>query len=67
MDLLQKYDNVKTRYEQIQQELSDPQTLANTQKLAELSREHSRLSKLVSCFEDYRKTRHELEENTDPN
>ncbi len=53
MDLLEKLEKIKNRYDQINQQLSDPELMNNRDKIISLSRERSDLSEIVQVYEKY--------------
>lgn len=53
MDLLLKLEKIKTRYDQINQQLSDPELMNNRDKIISLSKERSDLSEIVQEYEEY--------------
>src|SRR5690242_15859182 len=64
MDLITPLENMRTRYQRVEADLSAPETSANPALLQQLSREHARLAPIVQKFQRYRK---ELEERAELN
>src|SRR6266700_3900927 len=54
IDLIGPLETMQRRFEGVEQELALPETMADTQRLQQLSREHSRLSPLIEKFKRYR-------------
>lgn len=63
MDLRRHIENLRARYREVEQLLSDPSTFSQAQKFQELSREYSRLKELVEVGERYLKSSQELDDN----
>ncbi len=68
-----KLKGLETRFRDIEDELSKPETMSNQNKFRELSREHSQLSPVIAKYAEYKKCRTELadsselvKEETDP-
>ncbi len=53
MDFLEKLIEVKERYEQITEQLSDPEIMSDQPKLIKLSKERSNLEEIVAAFDRY--------------
>jgi len=58
-----RFEKERSRLEELRRELSDPETGKKPARLRELSREYSRLEKLVSIHDSLLKVRRELDEN----
>ncbi|MBZ0198780.1 MAG: peptide chain release factor 1 [Ignavibacteriaceae bacterium] len=56
MELLNKLRRLNEKFEQINQQLSDPQVLTNRDKVVELSRERSELLEIVTTYIEYEDT-----------
>ncbi len=64
MDFLDKLKDIKKTYEQINEQLSDPQIASDQKKLIELSKKRSELEEIVEAYERYQTVEKEIEENT---
>jgi len=53
MDFLDKLQEVKERFEQINEQLSDPAIMSDQNKLVKLSKERSNLLDIVSAYDEY--------------
>ncbi|HVO73207.1 MAG TPA: peptide chain release factor 1 [Ignavibacteriaceae bacterium] len=53
MNLLEKLEKIKLRYDQIDHQLSDPELMHNRDKIVSLSKERSELSDIVNVYEKY--------------
>ncbi|HTO94516.1 MAG TPA: peptide chain release factor 1 [Bacteroidota bacterium] len=58
--MLDRLQKVRERYEELTALLSDPATLADTDKFRKLSKEHSDLSPLMRVYDRYRKAQGDL-------
>jgi len=63
MELLSKYEEVKARFAQVEKELADPATIGDNQRLKELSKEHSVLSRLAASMDELKRLSQELADN----
>lgn len=54
MNLLEKLRKIKDRFDQVNEELSDPANQSNREKIINLSRERINLTEIVSAYENYR-------------
>jgi peptide chain release factor 1 len=54
MNLLEKLSKIKDRFDQVNEELSDPANQNNREKIINLSRERINLSPIVTAYEKYR-------------
>jgi peptide chain release factor 1 len=59
--MLDRLEKVRERYEEITALLSDPEVVANQERLRDLSREHSQLTPVIRAYERYRKAKVDLE------
>jgi peptide chain release factor 1 len=59
--LIDRLESVARRYRQIQEELAQPETVADHEKLAQLGREMRSLEELVHAYEQYGRARDDLE------
>jgi peptide chain release factor 1 len=60
-ELFDKIARVVDRYEEIENQMADPDILADHVRLTELAQERSDLESLVETYRQYRKTREELD------
>ena len=60
--LLRKLAEMAGHYEQMQQQLSDPATLGNVQQLVKITKESGQLQPVVARYNEYLKSRAEVEE-----
>jgi peptide chain release factor 1 len=58
-------ESVEEKYRQLTRSLSDPTLVSNPQKLKEIAKERAELEPLVKKFEDYKKTRKNIQESQD--
>jgi peptide chain release factor 1 len=63
MNLLEKLRKIKDRYDQVNEELSDPANQSNREKIINLSRERINLSEIVTAYENYRQLVSHIEGN----
>ena len=54
MNLLEKLKKIKDRFDQVHEELSDPATQSNREKVINLSRERINLTEIVAAYESYK-------------
>ncbi len=71
--MFDKLANVEKRYEELQQQLSDPQVLGKPQLFKEVAKEENELSDVVKVYREYKKILHDIkntreiiEDNSDP-
>ncbi|MCX8020867.1 MAG: peptide chain release factor 1 [Chitinophagaceae bacterium] len=55
VDILDKLEAIKARFEQLGVALTNPEVVSNNKKFAETSREYRSLEKIVNAYADYRK------------
>lgn len=60
--LLDKLEKAERRYEELNELMSSPETIANPEKMAEYAQEQAELEELVQAYRDYRRLRKQLEE-----
>lgn len=65
MDIVNKLNKIKEKYDRINEQLADPETQSNTEKLIGLSKERSELEEVVSKFEEYKKVLDNIDGNND--
>lgn len=58
--MLSRLEKVRDRYEEVGRLLSDPGVVSNSDKLRELSKEHSDLTPLIKSYERYSKLKNDL-------
>jgi len=63
MELLNKLRRLNAKFEQLNQQLSDPEYLKNREKIIELSRERSELIELIKIYNIYEETLKNIEGN----
>jgi peptide chain release factor 1 len=63
MDIDQKLQQAKRRYEELTVALSDPAVFDNQKRYAELSREHAELSRITDAYNRYQKVKKDFESN----
>ena len=52
--LLEKYESVKHRFEEVQQMITDPEIIADMKRYVKLNQEYKSLEKLLAVFKEYR-------------
>ncbi len=63
MTMLTKLAEIESRYDELNQKLSEPETSRSPNLLRDLGREHRELGKVVSAFRELKKVEAELEGN----
>jgi len=58
----EKLEGIENRYEEIAQQMADPEVVSDPDRLADLAREHAELEELVTLYRQYRQARTELEQ-----
>ncbi len=58
-----RLDQIQEKLRQIEMQMSDPAVISDQQKFKQLSREHSQLTPVVKKYEEYKKTKKELEDS----
>jgi peptide chain release factor 1 len=58
--MLNRLEKVRERYEEVGRLLSDPKVVSNSDKLRELSKEHSDLTPLIKSYERYTKLKKDI-------
>ena len=53
-ELLEKYESIKYRFEEIQQQITDPAIMSDMKRYVKLNQEYKNLEKLVSVFREYK-------------
>jgi peptide chain release factor 1 len=60
--ILQKLEDIKVRYEEIGQQITDPEIMADMKRYVKLNKEYRDLSPLIDAYAEYRDTLSNLEE-----
>lgn len=60
--LLEKLEKVEKRYEELNELMGSPETLANPEKMAEYAQEQAELEELVQAYREYKKLAKQYEE-----
>ncbi|MCF8267477.1 MAG: peptide chain release factor 1 [Ignavibacteriales bacterium] len=63
MELVERLEGIKDKYDKIESELSDPSILSDQEKLIRLSRERSELAEIVEAYIRYKKITDQVKEN----
>ena len=63
MDLLEKLKKIKDRFDQVNEELSDPANQNNREKIISLSKERINLNDIVAAYESYKQLISNIEGN----
>ena len=63
MELVDRLKKIKEKFNQINQQLSDPQLLNDRAKIISLSKERSELADIVEAYDEYLKILRNIEEN----
>jgi len=63
MELVERLQGIKDKYDKIESELSDPSILTDQEKLIRLSRERSELAEIVEAYIRYKKITDQVKEN----
>ncbi len=63
MNLLEKLKKIKDRFDQVNEELSDPANQSNREKIIHLSKERINLAEIVSAYEKYNALINNIEGN----
>lgn len=58
----ERLDGMTRRYQEINEQMMSPQVVSDRRTMAKLGREQSELTPIIETYEEYRKTRDELEE-----
>ena len=53
-ELLEKYESIKHRFEEIQQQITDPSIMNDMKRYVKLNQEYKNLEKLVGVFKEYK-------------
>ena len=52
--LLEKYESIKHRFEEVQQMITDPEIIADMKRYVKLNQEYKNLEKMVNVFREYK-------------
>lgn len=63
IDFSQKMLQVKERFKQLENEMSNPAIFEDRKKYGAISKEHQRLTALIECYNELEKSQQELEDN----
>ncbi|HRI45536.1 MAG: peptide chain release factor 1 [Ignavibacteriaceae bacterium] len=63
MDFLVKLRKIREKFERINEQLSDPANLSNTDKIVSLSKERSELSDIITAYDKYEKILKDIDGN----
>jgi peptide chain release factor 1 len=58
--MFERLEKIKIRYEEVTRLLSDPVVINSQDKFRELSKEHSELTPIVNAYNQYLKTKNEI-------
>ena len=58
----EKLERIENRYEELTQQMADPEVVSDPDRLAELAREHAELEEIVTLYRQYRQARTEWEQ-----
>ncbi|HPF53001.1 MAG TPA: peptide chain release factor 1 [Draconibacterium sp.] len=53
-ELLTKFESIKHRYEEVEQQITDPAVMADMKRYVKLNQEYKNLQKLVAKFQEYK-------------
>ncbi len=52
--LLEKYESIKHRFEEVQQQITDPEIISDMKRYVKLNQEYKSLEKLLNAFKEYK-------------
>jgi peptide chain release factor 1 len=52
--LLEKYESIRHRFEEVQQQITDPAIIADMKRYVKLNQEYKSLGKLLNAFKEYK-------------
>jgi peptide chain release factor 1 len=52
--LLEKYESIRHRFEEVQQQITDPEVIADMKRYVRLNQEYKSLEKLLNAFKEYK-------------
>jgi peptide chain release factor 1 len=61
--MLAKLESLERKYEELEQQLSDPEIISDQDRFRKLGKAHADLSEMVATFREYKKLSQDLEEN----
>jgi peptide chain release factor 1 len=61
--MLDKLAEVEKRYVELEGMMSDPQLLGHQREYSKLAKERSELEEIVSCYREWRKVEHKINDN----
>jgi peptide chain release factor 1 len=61
--MLDKLAEVEKRYVELEGMMSDPQLLGHQREYSKLAKERSELEEIVSCYREWRKVEHQINDN----
>ena len=64
MDLLKKLEDCASRYEQVQQDILDPNLVKDQKRYKDTMREHGYLSELMVLYDEYKKCLQGIKDDT---
>ena len=53
-ELLEKYESIKYRFDEIQQQITDPSIMNDMKRYVKLNQEYKNLEKMVNVFREYK-------------
>ena len=53
-ELLEKFESIKHRYAEVEQQITDPAVMADMKRYVKLNQEYKNLQKLVGKFQEYK-------------
>ena len=59
--MIERLETIKKRYEEIEQELTNPEIISNIKKMTELSKEQTRLGDIVELYTKYKNNEQDIE------
>ena len=61
--MIDRLEILKKRYDELNEQLMDPNNLSDIKKTREISKEMSNLEETVTCYEEYKKILKNIEED----
>ena len=61
--MTEKLDKIALHYEYLTEEISKPEVIADNNKWKKMVKEHSSLTPIIECYQEYKKTKSELDAN----
>ena len=53
-ELLNKFESIKHRFEEVEQQITDPEVINDMKRYVKLNQEYKNLEKLVAVFKEYK-------------